>query len=339
MDILMSNWKNVESVPKSFIFPPDRRPGNNPVLISKDIPVIDLGNFSNHGVETIQQILEASQEYGIFQVINHGVSVSLMNETMNVCKDFFDMPGEYKASFYSNDPTKNCRLYTSTLNYDKEEFHYWRDNLTHRCHPLPQDHIQSWPDKPNTYRETVGAYSVQIREFLLTILDILGQGLGLEVGFFEGELTKNQLMSINYHIPCPDPSLALAMPEHCDPNLISMLQQCDVPGLEVYKDGHWTGVETIPDAIVVIPGLQLRVISNEKIKSAIHRVVTNSTESRTTIGMFVIPSNEIAIEPARELTRNIPAVYTSYVYKDFFSTFTGKGCEAETVLKCFRLVD
>lgn len=81
------------------------------------------------------------------------------------------------------------------------------------------------------------------------------------------------------------------------------------------------------------------MISNEKIKSAIHRVVTHSTESRTTIGMFVIPSNDIAIEPARDLIRNVPAVYTSYVYKDFFSTFTGKGCEAETVLKCFRLVD
>lgn len=64
----MSNWKNVESVPKSFVFPPDRRPGNNPVPISKDIPVIDLGNISNHEVETIQQILQASQEFGIFQV-------------------------------------------------------------------------------------------------------------------------------------------------------------------------------------------------------------------------------------------------------------------------------
>lgn len=82
-----------------------------------------------------------------------------------------------------------------------------------------------------------------------------------------------------------------------------------------------------------------QVISNEKLKSAIHRVVTNSTESRTTIGMFVIPSNDITIEPARNLTSDLPAVYTSYVYKDFFSTFTGKDCEAETALNCFRLVD
>ena len=85
-------------------------------------------------------------------MINHGVSESLMNEAMDVCKDFFDMPGEYKAGFYSNDPIKSCRLYTSTLNYDKEEFHYWRDNLTHRCHPLLEDHILSWPDQPATYR-------------------------------------------------------------------------------------------------------------------------------------------------------------------------------------------
>ena len=88
---------------------------------------------------------------------------------------------------------------------------------------------------------------------------MIGEGLGLEPGYFEGELSKIQLLSVNHHVPCPDPSLTLGMPEHCDPNLISMLHQCDVFGLQAFKDGEWVGVEPLTDAFIVIPGLQLRV--------------------------------------------------------------------------------
>lgn len=338
MNVLISNWPNVQSVPESFVFPPERRPGNNTVPICKDIPVIDLKNVqSSDRSQIIQQIIKASQEFGLFQVINHGVSENLMNDTMSVLKDFFGMPPEYKASFYSNDLNKSCRLYTSTLNYDNEQFHYWRDNFTHRCHPL-EDHIQFWPQKPATYRDVVGTYAVEVRKFLLRILDLIGEGLGVEVNYFEGEVSKIQLMSVNHHVPCPDPSLTLGMPEHSDPNLISMLHQCQVPGLQALIDGQWVAVDSHPNAFLVIPGLQLRVISNGKLKSPKHRVVTHLEEARTTIGTFLVPSNDIFIEPAQALVnKSNLQLYRPYTYKEFFTTFTGNNCEAETALDCFRL--
>ncbi|KAK3014702.1 hypothetical protein RJ639_009632 [Escallonia herrerae] len=240
MDVLISNWSNVLSLPKSYVFPSGRRPGNQIVPLCKDIPVVDLGKAE--GVdrsETVQKILKASQQFGFFQVINHGVPESVADDAMNVFKDFFGMPAEYKATFYSNDPNKSCRLYTSTLNYDKEEVHYWRDNFTHHCHPL-EINIQDWPENPTTY------------------------WIGTCNGVFDGELGKIQLLSVNHHIPCPDPSLTLGMPEHCDPNLISMIHQCDISGLQVFKDGEWIGVEPLPNAFVVIAGLQLRVQSLPK---------------------------------------------------------------------------
>lgn len=81
-------------------------------------------------------------------------------------------------------------------------------------------------------------------------------------------------------------------------------------------------------------------MSNENFKSAIHRVVTHSEEARTTISVFVVPSNNFIIEPARALINaHNPAVYRAYLYKEFFSTFKGKGCEAETTLECFRVLE
>lgn len=65
-------------------------------------------------------------------------------------------------------------------------------------------------------------------------------------------------MFVNHHISCPDPSLTLGIPEHRDPNLTSMLQQCSVPRLQVFLKGKWIDVEPLPIAFLVIPGLQLK---------------------------------------------------------------------------------
>ena len=94
---------------------------------------------------------------------------------------------------------------------------------------------------------------------MMKVLDLISEGLGIEAGYFEGDLTREQLLSVNHHIPCPDPSVTLGHPEHRDPNLITALHQCDVPGLQSFKDGQWIDVEPLPHAFVIIPGVQFRV--------------------------------------------------------------------------------
>lgn len=68
----MSNWSQVnQSLPQNYIFPPGRRPGKHDFPVFKDLPVIDLGNTNGHDrTDLIQQIFNASQEFGIFQVLN-----------------------------------------------------------------------------------------------------------------------------------------------------------------------------------------------------------------------------------------------------------------------------
>lgn len=93
------------------------------------------------------------------------------------------------------------------------------------------------------------------------ILELISEGLGLETSYFKNELSEATVLSINYYPPCPDPSLTLGIPKHCDPNIITILNQ-DVGGLQVFKDGEWIGVEPIPNAFVINIGYALQVISN-----------------------------------------------------------------------------
>ncbi|KAJ7971115.1 hyoscyamine 6-dioxygenase-like [Quillaja saponaria] len=181
-EMLVSSWFNGQhSVPKSYVQPPENRPGKLIFYSSKTIPVIDLGGGHDHQAETVNQIMKASQEYGIFQVINHGVSNDLVEDAMNVFKEFHGMAAKEKVSECSKDPNRSCKLYTSAENYTKQSVHYWKDALTHHCHPL-ENYIKYWPQKPTTYREIVGKYTKEVRKMGFQILEMLCDGLGLGKG-------------------------------------------------------------------------------------------------------------------------------------------------------------
>ncbi|KAF5937488.1 hypothetical protein HYC85_024994 [Camellia sinensis] len=280
MSIRLSSWsKEAQVVPANYVFPPEIRPG-------------DLAA----------------------PVINHGVSEELMDDTMSLFKEFFDMPVEDKAAYYSEDKSKSFRLYTS------------------------EDHIQSWPEKPARYREVVGTYSAEVRKLSLRILDLICEGMGIEMGYFADELSKIQSLVINHYPPCPNPSLVLGVRGHCDPNLITILQQ-DVYGLQIFKGEQWVGVESLPHAFVINIANQLEMISNGKLKSVKHRAVTNSSIARTSIVTFISPSRECVIEPAKALVSVCsPPLFKAVRYKEFSDTYMAKTHDPNsTVVESYKL--
>ncbi|KAH7862519.1 hypothetical protein Vadar_005974 [Vaccinium darrowii] len=302
MSILVSSWsKNVQSVPENYVFPEGRRPGDITAPVCNNIPVIDLAQEGglDHD-EMIHQIMRGSKDFGLFQVINHGVPEELMDDTMSLFKEFFDMPAEDKAAYYSEDMSKSFRLYTSGMNYLKDQVNSWKDSVIHQsCHPL-DDNIQSWPEKPRRYREVVGAYSVEVKKLTARILDMICEGLGIELGYFGDELSEKHALVVNHLPPCPDPSLVQGVRRHTDPNLLTLLQQ-EVYGLQIFHEGKWVGVEPIPHAFVINISDQLQTISNGKLKSPQHRAVTNANIARTSLVTFITPSFESIIEPAKVL--------------------------------------
>lgn len=64
---LVSSWYDVQSVPQTFVQPPEKWPGKDiDVPLCKNIPVVDLRGPD--WSRTIEQISEAIQEFGFFQV-------------------------------------------------------------------------------------------------------------------------------------------------------------------------------------------------------------------------------------------------------------------------------
>ncbi|XP_073144450.1 hyoscyamine 6-dioxygenase-like [Henckelia pumila] len=314
-----SKWFNVQLVPHSHIFSRNDRPGKEPIPLCKTIPVVDINTGERNyrpskRANTIQAIIRAGQEFGFFQVVNHGVPEEAVFEAEEVTKELFSMGVDEISA--DSDATGWVYMGSCSTNYATKDAHLWRENIKHPCHPL-EECLQYWPRKPARYRDVISAYIAEIKKLSLKILGLISEGLGLEEGYLEG-MSQVQFLTASNYPPCPNPSLTLGLLKHFDHSLITILFQGDVEGLQVMKDGKWIGIETVPHAFVVNIGTQLEIISNGKLRSAEHRVVTNPYKARTSIATFINPCPNSIIQPAQILlNKSNPPLYQPLLFKKF----------------------
>ncbi|THG14407.1 hypothetical protein TEA_014845 [Camellia sinensis var. sinensis] len=119
MSALVSSWsKNVHTLPENFVCSSEERPGDLAVPLCRGIPVVDLQQVDGHDrADSIKQIMKGSQDFGMFQVINHGLLKELMDDTMSLFKEFFDMPEEDKATYYSEDTSDLSKFQGMIVNH------------------------------------------------------------------------------------------------------------------------------------------------------------------------------------------------------------------------------
>lgn len=93
--------------------------------------------------------------------------------------------------------------------------------------------------------------------------EAISESLGLEKEYIKKVLgEQGQHMAINYYPECPEPDLTYGLPGHTDPNALTiLLQDLNVSGLQVLKQGRWLAVKPHPDAFVINIGDQFQVFT------------------------------------------------------------------------------
>lgn len=75
----------------------------------------------------------------------------------------------------------------------------------------------------------------------------------------------------------------------------------------------------------------LQIISNDELKGCKHRVVTNSSTARVTIGTFIAPSFDSVVEPAMAVVNaatKATAVFRPVQYKEFIQHYISDKTES-----------
>ncbi|ONK58996.1 uncharacterized protein A4U43_C08F1900 [Asparagus officinalis] len=329
-----------DSVQASYVQPVWDRPNLVDVEVFNDsIPLIDLhGLLGSDRSKVAMDIGLACQNDGIFQVKNHGIPKRVIEDMLQVSRDFFGLPESERMRCYSDDFMKTTRLSTS-FNVKTEKVSSWRDYLRLHCYPL-EDFVHEWPSNPFNFREVVSEYCTKVRELALRIMEAISESLGLEREYLNKALgSHGQHMAINYYPPCPQPELTYGLPAHKDPNVITLLLQDGVSGLQVLRNDKWVAVDPDPNALVINIGDQIQVLSNGRYKSVLHRAIVNSNSHRISIPTFYCPSPDAVIKPPCSLTDDVhPAVYRSYSYSEYYEEFWNRGLNSESCLDNFRIL-
>nr|ADN39436.1 flavonoid biosynthesis oxidoreductase protein [Solanum lycopersicum] len=332
---VISSGINHSTLPQSYIRPESDRPRLSEVVDCENVPIIDLS--CGDQAQIIRQIGEACQTYGFFQVINHGVPKEVVEKMLGVAGEFFNLPVEEKLKLYSDDPSKTMRLSTS-FNVKKETVHNWRDYLRLHCYPL-EKYAPEWPSNPSSFREIVSRYCREIRQLGFRLEEAIAESLGLDKECIKDVLgEQGQHMAINYYLPCPQPELTYGLPAHTDPNSLTiLLQDLQVAGLQVLKDGKWLAVKPQPDAFVINLGDQLQAVSNGKYRSVWHRAIVNSDQARMSVASFLCPCDSAKISAPKLLTEDgSPVIYQDFTYAEYYNKFWSRNLDQQHCLELFK---
>lgn len=105
----------------SFIRDEDERPKVAYNQFSNEIPIISLKGLDHKEEnksarkEICKKIVDACEDWGIFQVIDHGVDLNLISQMTNLARDFFALPPEEKLRFDMSGGKKGGFIVSSHL--------------------------------------------------------------------------------------------------------------------------------------------------------------------------------------------------------------------------------
>jgi len=320
--------RQVKEVPARYILPSDQRP-SPPLQVQQSLPVIDLAGLEDidQRFTIVSKIAQASQEWGFFQIINHGIPLSLLESVKRVSQEFFDLSQEEKL--------KQCPVrpgihmvegYGRLFDISDDTVLDWVDALVHQISPERGKAVEHWPKTPSTYRETYEKYGEEVMELIEKLLGLLSEGLGLHPNYIQTLHKEPRIqLKINYYPPCPQPDLVNGLRPHSDGNMLTVLLDDGVDGLQVRKDEQWFTVAPVPGALIINIGDLLQIVSNGKYKSVEHRAVANTNMNRMSIVMFFHPESDVLIGVAPEVIDEAhPSLYKTIKAGDYKGVYVSQ---------------
>ncbi|XP_074265404.1 flavanone 3-dioxygenase 2-like [Silene latifolia] len=335
-----ANDPNPLSITPKFIVPDENKPNLTNISHLDSIPIVDMNN--DHEV-LIHDISRACEEYGFFQLINHGIPKDLCENVLEVITEFFHLPYEDKVDMLSVTHMEDGKLFKYYIKDEKtkEKIFMWGEALFHTWHPVDVRFVQNLPTIPPSYRKVVATYIKEVASLITQLLSLISQSLGLDEDYLQRRLGENpkRTAQANYYPPCPNPDLTLGLRDHTDINILTILLADEgVTGLQVLKAEKWFEIDPVPGALIVNVADQLQVLSNDKYKSVQHRAVTNDTKKRTSFAVFIGPEEHGFVGPIQELLdENNPPKYRNYTIDEFMREYRNQEGKRRMVKEFFKI--
>lgn len=276
-------------------------------ILFDEVPSLDLNDFINGTSEQkaafVSKLGEAYTNIGFVAIKNHGLSDVLTSKLYESVQSLFSLPDETKKKY--EDPelfgqrgyvSKGKEKAKGRNTGDLKEFYHVGQPDENKLAEYPSN---LWPAEEADIKIYAEEAFATLEKAGLSMLKAIALYLELPEDYFEDKASKgNSILRAIHYFPIEDPDSipddAVRAAEHGDINLITLLMGASADGLQVLRrDGRWIPITALPDQIVVNVGDMLSRLTNNKLKSTIHRVVNPPREkmgtSRYSIPFFMHP--------------------------------------------------
>jgi isopenicillin N synthase-like dioxygenase len=233
---------------------------------SAQLPIIDLSLFDIGAPwrdQVAAQVDSAASAIGTFQLVGHGVDVSLIEAAL-------DLGGKYVDSA-----------------------------LGHRRR---EDNSPFGPDLPG-FHDTVREYATTLTGLGHKLLALMARGLSLDDGYFADHYTGNPSTSLRIgEFPValsaggrPDTD------ESGNRRLLSLLKVGDSERLQLKIDDEWTDVQVLPNALLCSVGPGLGHLTHGQYRYVSHRLGRGFVNDRPSLRFSFEPGIGVALTPLAAL--------------------------------------
>ncbi|KAJ8422093.1 hypothetical protein Cgig2_000595 [Carnegiea gigantea] len=292
------------------------------------IPVVDLEEYERDP----QKLREASEEWGCFRLVNHGIPTKLMAEMKEVTRDLLDLPLEIKqrnkdvipGSGYMAPSEKNP-LYEALGLFDARS----SSSVSSFCSQLEASPHQ---------RKIIEEYAEAIQKLAVNIATKLAKSMGASDYCFEGWPCQ---FRINKYTFTPETVGSPGVQIHTDSGFLTILQDDEnLGGLEVMDplSTSFVPVDPWPGTLVVNLGDIAVPWSNGRLQSVQHRVQCKDAGLRFSVATFLSPPADKVVEvPPEFINEEHPRMFSSFTYEEYRNLRKTTKLHAGEALQLVRL--
>jgi len=300
-------------------------------MVSINVPTFDLRR------PNARSLIDACRHWGIFQLAGHSVPAASINDLRRASQHLFSLPGGEKQTisrtrenpwgYFDRELTKNVPDW-------KEIFDVG---------PAYGTSIPQWPSRLPDFPRALENYTSEIHQLALRVLRMIVESLGTPgdpvVQTFE---QHTSFLRLNHYPVCPDPAAAdsaavplwgrLGIGHHTDAGALTILDQADIPGLQVLHGGVWHLIPRQPDTFTVNIGDVVQVWSNDDYPAPVHRVIANQHEERYSTAYFLNPPADYRCTPLQSATvqsRYRPILWSEFRERRAAGDFANYGQEVQ----------
>jgi isopenicillin N synthase-like dioxygenase len=188
--------------------------------------------------------------------------------------------------------------------------------------------IPQWPTALPDFQNALETYTASVHALSLRMLALIIDSLGYDAAnIVQAFAAHTSFLRLNHYPVCPTPAAAdsatvpedgnLGIGHHTDAGALTILDQADIPGLQVLHRDHWQTVPVVPGCLTVNIGDVVQVWSNDRYPAPLHRVLANSACERYSTAYFLNPPADFNYAPLLSPAEAHRAVYSPINWGEF----------------------